>query len=272
MLNNNKAKFGYGLVLDHLPLLRRITVRDVSSRYRGSMFGLLWSLFNPLLMLSVYTFVFSVVFKARWGTHGDQSKLQFALMLFAGLIIHSFFAEVINRAPSLITSNANYVVKVIFPLELLPCMALGAALFQALISFIVLILAYIIYAGVPHATVFFVPFIFAPLILFTLGLAWIFASLGVFFRDIGQITGILTMVLMFLCPIFYPLDSIPEKYQAYIKLNPLTFFVQQMREVVVIGHQPDWSGLVVALILGALVANIGLYLFYRTKRAFADVI
>jgi len=125
---------------------------------------------------------------------------------------------------------------------------------------------------VPHATVFFVPFIFAPLILFTLGLAWIFASLGVFFRDIGQITGILTMVLMFLCPIFYPLDSIPEKYQAYIKLNPLTFFVQQMREVVVIGHQPDWSGLVVALILGALVANIGLYLFYRTKRAFADVI
>jgi lipopolysaccharide transport system permease protein len=186
--------------------------------------------------------------------------------------VHSFFAECINRAPTLITSNANFVVKVLFPLELLSCMALGSALFQAAVSFFVLLAAYVIYAGPPHITVLYAPLIFMPLALLTLGISWILASLGVFLRDMSQITGIATTVLMFLCPIFYPLESIPEKYQAYIKLNPLTFFVQQMRQVVVLGNQPSWTGLLIALACSAIVANVGLYWFYRTKRAFADVI
>lgn len=269
---NKSEKFSYGLVLDHLPLLRRIIARDIRSRYKGSFLGLLWSLFNPLLMLMIYTFVFSVVFKARWGVHGDGSKLQFAIMLFAGLIVHSFFAESINRAATLITSNANFVLKVVFPLELLPAMAIGSALFQAAVSFCVLLAGYTLYGGLPHLTVLYAPVIFFPLMLITLGLTWLIASLGVFLRDIGQIASIATTILMFLCPIFYPLESIPERYQVYIKANPLTFFVQQIREVVVLGHQPDWVGLATALVIGALVATAGLYWFYRTKRAFADVI
>jgi lipopolysaccharide transport system permease protein len=269
---NKPEKFGYGLVLGHLPLLRRIIVRDIGSRYKGSFLGLLWSLFNPLLMLAVYTFVFSVVFKARWGTHSDGSRLQFAIMLFAGLIVHSFFAESINRAATLITSNANFVLKVVFPLELLPCMAVGSALFQAVISFCVLLAAYALYDGVPHMTVLYAPVIFLPLVLITAGLTLFIASLGVFLRDIGQIASIGTTILMFLCPIFYPLESIPARYQGYIKANPLTFFVQQMRDVVVLGHQPDWAGLAIATAAGALIATGGLYWFYRTKRAFADVI
>jgi lipopolysaccharide transport system permease protein len=269
---NAPEKFGYGLVLDHLPLLRRIIGRDISARYKGSVFGLLWSLFNPLLMLAVYTFVFSVVFKAKWGGVQEQSRLQFAVMLFAGLIVHSFFSESVNRASTLITANANFVVKVLFPLELLPCMAVGSALFQAAVSFCVLLAAYVVYAGVPHYSIIYAPIVFMPLVLITCGITWFIASMGVFLRDIGQITVIATNVLMFLCPIFYPLSSIPERFQPYIKANPLTFFVEQMREVVVLGHPPNWLGLAAAFSIGILVANAGLYWFYRTKRAFADVI
>ena len=181
-------------------LILQMTKREVVGRYRGSVMGLAWSFFNPVLMLIVYTFVFSMAFKARWGVRGGESKPQFAVVLFVGLIVHGLFAEVLNRAPGLILGNVNYVKKVVFPLEILPVISLGAALFHSFISLLVLLAAFALFSGYLHWTVLLTPVVFFPLVVATLGFAWMLASLGVFIRDVGQTIGIVTTVMMFLSP------------------------------------------------------------------------
>ena len=190
-------------------LIVQMTKREVVGRYKGSVMGLAWSFFNPVFMLTVYTFVFSVIFKSRWGPVGEESKTQFAVVLFVGMIVHGLFAEVLNRAPSLILSNVNYVKKVVFPLEILPVIAIGAALFHTTISLCVLLTAFAIFNGYMNWTVVFTPLILLPLVILTTGLAWMLASLGVFLRDVGQTIGIVTTVLMFLAPVFYPVTALP---------------------------------------------------------------
>ncbi|CAI8975651.1 MULTISPECIES: ABC transporter permease [Pseudomonas] len=268
----------YGLsknLILHRHLIFQMTKREVIGRYRGSVLGLLWSFLNPLMMLSVYTFVFSVVFKSRWGISPpgtEESKTMFAIMLFAGLIVHAVFAEVINRSPSIVLSNVNYVKKVVFPLEILPIVTLGAALFHGLVSLSVLILAYSAFQGVPHATVLLAPVVMLPLIVLTLGLAWILASLGVYLQDVGQTTGIITTIMLFLSPVFFPLHSLPEQYQTVILLNPLTFIIEQMREIIVWGRLPDFMGLGIYLIVSLFIAAAGYAWFQKTRSGFADVL
>jgi lipopolysaccharide transport system permease protein len=208
--------------------------REVVGRYRGSFMGILWSFFDPLFMLSVYTFVFSIVFKARWN-EGSDSKTEFALILFSGLMVFNIFAECINRAPGLILSNTNYVKKVIFPLEILPWVNLGGAFFHGVVSFVVWLIAYIILFGVPHSTILLLPFIILPLLLFTIGLSWGLASLGVYLRDVSQFIGFITTALLFLSPIFYSAERLPEKYQILLQLNPLTPVIEQTRSCSVLG-------------------------------------
>lgn len=182
-------------------LIKALVKREVVGRYRGSIMGILWSFFNPVFMLAVYTFVFSVVFKARWNA-GSDSKTEFALILFVGLIVFNLFAECFNRAPGLILANVNYVKKVVFPLEILPWVALGSALFHALISLGVWLIAYLIFFGMPHLTVFLLPLIILPLLLLIMGLTWGLAALGVYLRDVSQFIGITTTVLNVSFPCF----------------------------------------------------------------------
>lgn len=259
----------------HRQLIAQMTKREVIGRYRGSALGLAWSFLNPLLMLSVYTFVFSVVFKSRWGSvasGAEQSQALFAIMLFVGLIVHGIFAEVINRSPSLIVSNVNYVKKVIFPIEVMPVISMGAALFHSMVSLLVLIVAYTIFLGVPHWTAVFLPIIFTPLIILTLGLSWILASLGVFLRDVGQTVGIITTVMLFLSPVFFPLSALPEKFQPMLMVNPLTFIIEQSRNVLVGGHVPDMQGLLIYFIGSLVFAWLGFAWFQKTRKGFADVL
>src|SRR3989338_5763232 len=185
-------------------LILQMTKREVVGRYKGSVMGLLWSFLNPVFMLVVYTLVFSGVFKARWGVGEDETKSQFAIVLFVGLIVHGLFAEVLNRAPNLILGNVNYVKKVVFPLDILPVISMGAAVFHSLISLLVLLVAFVIFNGYLHWTVIFIPLVLLPLVILTLGLAWILASLGVFLRDVGQTIGIVMTVMLFSSPVFYP--------------------------------------------------------------------
>jgi len=248
-----------------------MTKREVVGRYRGSVMGLAWSFFNPVLMLAVYTFVFSVVFKARWGG-GSDSKTEFALLLFAGLIVFNLFAECFNRAPSLILCNVNYVKKVVFPLEILPWVALGSALFHALISLGVWLIFYLIIFGLPHVTVLLLPMIILPLLLLIMGLTWGLASLGVYLRDVSQFVSIVTTMLMFLSPIFYPASALPEKYRHLLLLNPLSFPIEQVREVLFWGKVPDMTILIVYLLGGAFVAWLGFFWFQKTRKGFADVL
>ena len=252
-------------------LIRSLTQREVIGRYRGSMFGILWSFFNPVLMLAVYTFVFSVVFKARWNA-GSDSRTEFALVLFAGLMVFNLFAECVNRAPTLILSNVNYVKKVVFPLEILPWVSLGSALFHMLISLAVWLLFYGVFFGVPPVTACWVPMLLLPHVVFTLGLSWFLASLGVYLRDVSQIIGLLTTVLMFLSPIFYPVSSLPEQYRGMLQLNPLTSTIEMVRDGLIWGKAPDWMVYAVSLALAVVVACLGFAWFQKTRKGFADVL
>jgi len=252
-------------------LIVQMTTREVVGRYRGSIMGLAWSFFNPLLMLAVYTFVFSVVFKARWGA-GSDSKTEFALLLFAGLIVFNLFAECINRAPGLIIANVNYVKKVVFPLEILPLVALGSALFHTLISLVVWLIAYIFIFGLPHITILLLPFVFFSLLLFTMGVSWGLSSLGVYLRDVSQFVGIVTTVLMFLSPIFYPASALPEKYRQFLLLNPLFPVIEQTREVLFWGKVPNLIVLSLCMLISIVVAWLGFAWFQKTRKGFADVL
>ncbi len=254
-------------------LIVQMTRREVVGRYKGSAMGLAWSFFNPVFMLVVYTFVFSEIFKLRWGgIGGDDSKTQFALVLFVGMIVLSLFSEVLNRAPGLILSNVNYVKKVVFPIEILPVIAMGAALFHSLISLGVLLAAFALFNGYLHWTAIYIPLVLLPLVILTMGLAWILASLGVFLRDVGQFIVIITTVLMFLSPVFYPVSAVPEKFRPIIMAQPLTFIIEQAREVLIWGHLPNWSGLGIYTLVAAVIAWAGYAWFQKTRKGFADVL
>ena len=258
-------------IISNRSLIYRFIQRDIEGRYRGSVMGLLWSFFNPVLMLTVYTLVFSVVFKVRW-PGGTESKAEFALVLFSGLMVFNLFAECINKAPGMILGNVNYVKKVIFPLEILPVASLGAALFHFGISCIVWVTFYLVFFGVPNLTVLLLPVVMLPLMLITLGISWLLASLGVFMRDVGQFIGVTTTLLLFLSPIFYPLSALPEEYRLLMQMNPLTNIVEQTRDVMIWGKSIDWIDWTLQTVLSALVAWLGFAWFQKTRKGFADVL
>lgn len=242
-------------------------------RYKGSFLGLAWSLFNPILMLTVYTFVFSVIFKSRWGNNSaDVGHADFAIILFTGLIVFNLFSECINRATCLITSNVNFVKKVVFPIEILPIVNLLAALFHASISLVVLFIAILVFKHQLHFTVLLLPIIIIPLMLSILGISWVLASLGVFVRDVPQTISILVTILMFLSPVFYPIAALPVSFQKIVMLNPLAFMIEEARKVVFWGTEPNWSMLAINMVVGIILCIAGFTFFQKTKKGFADVI
>ena len=253
-------------------LIWQMTRRDIVARYRGSIIGLAWSFITPLLMLVVYTFVFSVVFKARWGVDANESRAEFAIILFAGLIVFGLFSEVVNRAPRQIVSNANYVKRVVFPLEILSWVSLGSVLFHTLISLGVLLLVQLILTRSLPWTVLLFPLVLLPLIFASLGVAWFLAALGVYMRDIGQITTVFTTMLMFVSAIFYPVSALPAGYQSLLRLNPLVIIISESRKVLIFGTMPDWLWLGIALAMGLVIAFAGFWWFQKTRKGFADVL
>ncbi|MGB7815446.1 MAG: ABC transporter permease [Methylotenera sp.] len=262
----------YASFIRNRVLIVQMAKREVLGRYRGSIIGLGWSFFNPLLMLSVYTFFFSFVFKSRWGNAQDAGHADFAIVLFVGLIIHGLFAECINRAPALINSNVSYVKKVVFPLEVFPWIAMGSALFHAGISAFVLLALQLIIVGTLPWTVIFFPLVVVPLILVTLGFAWFLAATGVFVRDIGQTTGLVTSVLLFVSPVFYPISTLPHKMQLIVMLNPLTLIIEESRKILLFGEMPNWTALGIYSLAGMAIAWAGFWWFQKTRKAFADVL
>lgn len=244
--------------------------RDLLSKYKGSILGVLWSFITPLCMLLVYTFMFSVVFNARWGSNGNKSE--FALVLFSGLMIFNFFSEVINRAPGLILANQSYVKKVVFPLETLPFVICGAALVNLIISLIVWVLFYIFLFGIPHIEILLFPVILLPLMFMTVGITYILSSLGVFLRDLGQFISVVLTAMMFLSPIFYPVSALPTDYQVWMQLNPLTTIIESSRAVLINGELPDWRLYIMYFVVSFNVMWLGFAWFQYTKKGFSDVL
>ena len=252
-------------------LIWALTKREVLGRYRGSVMGILWSFFNPLFMLAIYTFVFSTVFKARWAG-GSESRTEFALLLFAGMLVFGIFSECLTRAPSLILSSPNYVKKVVFPLEILPIVSLGAAFFHFCVSLMVWLLFYLIAFGWLQPEILLLPVALLPFAVFVLGLSWFLAALGVYLRDITQFVGVAVTALMFLTPIFYPLSALPEGYRQIVQLSPITSAVNQARDLMFWGHGIEWGWWSIYLTVSLLVGWLGFAWFQSTRRGFADVI
>lgn len=222
-------------------------------------------------MLAVYTFVFGVVFQARWNI-ANNSRVEYALILFSGLIAFNIFAECVNKAPRMVVDNSEYVKKVIYPLEILPIIALGESIFYAAVSLLVWLAAYLALFGLPHLAILTLPIVLAPLCLFILGICWALAALGVYFRDISQFINILTTGLLFLSAIFYSLSSLPKTYQIILRINPLTTFIDQLRNVLFLGKLPDGYILLIQYFLTILVCYFGFVIFQKTRKGFADVL
>jgi lipopolysaccharide transport system permease protein len=261
-----------GVLWSQRELWWRLTEREVLGRYRGSLLGVTWSFLNPLAMLAVYTFVFSSIFKARWGNLENEGPLGFAINLFAGLIVFNMLAECLTKAPGLIVANPNYVKKVIFPLEVLPSVAVGSALFHALTSLVVLAIFQVIAGHAPSPSSLWLPLVWLPLLLGCLAVTWTLSSLGVFLRDIGQFIAVFVNMLMFLSPIFYPASALPTRFQPLLAISPLTQVIEQTRRVLVTGESPSFVYIVMGCLLSGLAAELGLRFFEKSKRAFADVI
>lgn len=251
-------------------LVKQMAVREIVTKYKGSFLGAFWAVLTPVLMLSVYTFVFSVIFQSRWAG-GTGSKTEFATLMFAGLIVFNFFAEAVNRAPRLILDNPNYVKKVVFPLESLTWVCLTTALFNAAISLCVLLVFSVFLNGTLQWTIVLFPVLLIPLVMFVAGITWFLSSLGVFLRDVSQAVGILVSVLMFLSPVFYPSEALPPKIRLIAQLNPLAFYIENTRDLLIWGRLDAFSAYPYHLIVGITVAVAGLYWFRRTRHAFADV-
>jgi len=245
----------------------------VLARYRGSFFGLLWSFLTPLLLLGIYTFVFGVVFGARWPQGVSPGGLgDFALVVFCGLIVLNLFAECVSRAPGLVVGSATYVKRVVFPVEILPVVALGSAVVSATASLAVLLVVRFALQGTLPWTVLLAPVVVVPLLLLTLGVAWLLASLGVFLRDINYLVVLLLQVLIFMTAVFYPLEAVPARLRPVLALNPLHPVVDDLRRVVLWGQPPDWPRLGVSLVVGGAMALLGHAWFMKTRRGFADVL
>lgn len=259
------------LIWHHRDLLLQLTWRDIRQRYRGSSLGLLWSLLTPLLMLGIYTLVFSSIFKSRWNGPEDSKGL-FAILLFVGTSVHGLLAEVCNRSPNTIAEHTSYVKKVMFPLALLPLVTLLSALFQCLLNLGILLPAILWVQGFLTWHVLQLPLVLAPYVLLLLGLTWLLSALGVFLRDLASITALLTTGLMFLSPVFYPAQAAPERLRPWLALNPLTFIIEQTRGCLIWAQPLDLRGLAIYSVCAAGVAWLGFFWFQKTRRGFADVL
>lgn len=254
----------------HRELTGMMAWRDFTARYRGSCGGLAWSLIQPLIMMVIYTVVFSLFLKVRFST--DASPYTFSVYLLCGLLPWSAFSEGLLHSREAIRSNINLVKRVVFPLEILPLNATLVPAIQQLVGFGLLIpLAWAV-TGNLYWTLLLFPFILLLQLLLSIGLNWITASLAVYLPDFGQFLSLVVTVWMFLTPIFYPEDVIPEKALLLFRLNPMARIVNLYRGAFLTGHLPGPQSLLATGLICFLVFLLGYFWFIHSKKGFADVL
>lgn len=252
-------------------LLWTLVVRDVLGKYTGSYLGLFWALATPLALLAVYTWVFSDVFKSRWVSN-DESKLDFALNVYCGMLAHGMIAEVLGRATTAVVGNPNYVKKVVFPLKLLPLVGVGGALFTALCGLVVLLLTVIFLGAGLSWTALFLPFVWLPVIAWSIAIAYFFSCIAVYFRDISQTTTFIATLLLFMSPVFYPAKSISKDLSFLVVFNPLVAIIENNRAVLLLNRAPDFAALSIATSVAFVAVALSVILFNKLEDGFADVL
>jgi lipopolysaccharide transport system permease protein len=256
---------------DHKSLIFRLAAREIRARYKGSMIGAAWAFLIPAIMLTTYTYVFTVVFQAKWNQQ-VSNRTDFALALFAGLIVFNLFAESVGRAPSLLAENSSYITKVVFPLEALCWVPMLVSGFSAAVSTAILLIFYTVTNGIPPMTILWLPLIMCPLILFLLGFMLILVPLGLYLPDVRQVIPSILSILTFATPIFYPVSALPSAARSIVSLSPIAFTIEQFRRVLLEHSNPNFAGMLVFVLVGYLFAWLGYLFFFITKRGFADVI
>lgn len=257
-------------LLQHRDLLWQFTVRNVEVRHRGSYLGVVWSVFNPLLMLALYVLVFGYIFGGSFGR--GESRLDYGLGIFLGLSLFHFASEVLSTSPGVIVGNPNFVKKVVFPLEILPAANVGAALFHLAISLGLAVAGVLLLGPGLALSALWLPLIILPLVLICLGINWLFAALGVFLRDIAQLMQLISMALMFASAVFYPISKIPEPAWTFMRFNPILLAIELARDAV-LWHQPiNLNHLGYLYAFGLMACFAGYAVFRRLKPAFADVL
>ena len=253
-------------------LIYELARRDIVGRYKGSVFGIFWAMIQPLLMLFIYTFVFTQVFHARWQASASGPESGFALNLFAGLIVFNVFSECANRSPGAILSNATYVTRVVFPLEIIPVVQLLTSLFHALLSLGILFVAQVALYGTVPLTILLFPMALVPLSLLSLGVGWLLAATGVYWRDIGQVVGVAVTGLLFVSPVFFPANALPVRFRFVADWNPVAYPIELTRSLFLDGVWPNWTVWLGVTVLCALWAQLCFACFERLRRGFADVL
>lgn len=255
-------------------LIRQFTSREIQMRNRGSHLGVLWAVLTPLMLLAVYTLVFSTILRVRFDQRsGSESVWVYATTLFAGMMVFQMFAEPLARAPGLVVHKPNFVKKMVFPLEILPVTSLLSAIVYAAAGLALVVVAHLVLGGRVHWTIVLFPLVLAPVLLLGLGIGWILSALGVFLRDIQQLVAVVVQrVLFFLTPIFYPLTAVPEEHRHWLFINPMTVVVDGARRTLLWGQMPRWDMLALWTGIGLVLAPVGYAVFMKSRRGFADVL
>lgn len=252
-------------------LVWQFTKRNIELRHRGSRLGAFWALLNPLSMLGLYFVLFGVIYDQRFGVLPNETRFDFSIALFLGLALFHVFSETVAAAPALITSNPNFVKKVVFPLEVLPAAQVGAAAFHLAAGLGLVLIGSAFGTGGLTLHLLWLPVLVFPLLLLSLGVGWFLSALGVFLRDIGQITAFAATALLFASAVMFPPERIPEPLQ-FLRFNPLFQIIDLARHGV-LWHQPvalEWVAYV--YVVAVVVFAAGAIFFALLRRSFAEVI
>lgn len=258
------------LLREHRDLIRSLVKRDLTSRYKGSVMGLGWTILTPAVQIVIFTVIFSGIFSAKFGDQGGH--LRFAVYLLCGMLPWIAFSDGVLRSTTTLTDNVNLVRRVVFPLEALPVNLALSALVQQLLGTVVLLAATLLMQQTLHLTAFWLPVLLIPQLLATIGLGWLMASLGVFIRDMAQVNQLALQACMYLTPILYPESLVPPTYRWLVNWNPMAPLIRSYRQILLEGQPPDWQGLLVTVVFGLVCFGFGYWWFERTKKAFADVL
>jgi lipopolysaccharide transport system permease protein len=261
----------FSVLIKNKNLIYSLAKKDIISRYRGSFLGILWSFFNPLLMLGLYTFFFRYIFKAKWPNIGDTTA-DYAVMLFSGLVVHALASDILSRSSGIIANNSNLVKKVVFPIEIMPWVVLVSSTFHTLISLLILYIFYLINGGSFIWTNLFILAIFFPMMVLFTGFSYIISSIGVYIRDIEQLMGTITTLLLFTSTTFFSIETIPQRIKPLLYLNPITQIINDLRNVLVYGKMPSIESIFIYSVISFLILSLGYTFFNRVKKSFADIL
>lgn len=269
----NPCLFGKTL-LKNITLHNQQLKRNFLQRYKGSVLGILWSFILPLLMLAMYTFVFSVVFRAKFGNIPGDNRFAFALIMFTGMSVYMIFQESVATSCSLIIGNPSYVKKVVFPLEILPFAQVITSFLHGIPWFLLILLGVAILGEPFHFnwTILLFPVTFIPLFLYSCGISFFVSSLSVYVRDLQYVVGVILQVFFFMSPVFYPMEQVPKEFRFILQFNPLSGMIEETRKLLIYGQLPDWKICLILLLISGIVFQMGYYWFYKTKKGFADVL